>query len=208
MSVSMYETPTHLLELQRRQSVSVPALGLGFRKAALEPRLHQRLTQHLRANVHRFKSEAANDFLQTESSRARPSLIYFDDAFNRRLMADLQDIHEAWCGRSLRPAACYGIRVYQPGSYLYNHLDHSRTHIVSSTICVDHRLSGQWPLYIEDLEGRPHEVSIEPGEMVFYEGARLVHGRPYPLPGEYYANIFVHYTPVGWESDVTAASAE
>ena len=70
---------------------------------------------------------------------------------------------------------------------------------MSSTICVDHRLISPWPLYIEDNEGRPHEVSIEPGEMVFFEGTRLTHGRPYPLDGEYYANIFVHYTPLDWD---------
>ena len=191
----MYEIPAHL-----RSPPSVPALGVGFHKTTLDLRLHERLLYHLRSNVHRFKSESGSEYLRTESSRAYPSLIYFDDAFNLQLMADLQEAHEAWSGRGLRPAACYGIRAYQPRSYLYNHRDHSRTHIVSSTICVDRRLRGPWPLYIEDLDGRPHEVSIEPGEMVFYEGARLVHGRPYPLDGEYYANIFVHYTPLGWEA--------
>ncbi len=189
-------TPAHLQNTQP----SVPALGVGFGKSKLDVRLHERLLYHLRSNVHNFRSEQADGYLQTESSRGHPSLIYFDDAFNRQLLDDLQEAHEAWSGRSLRPAACYGIRVYQPRSYLYNHRDRAATHIVSSTICVDHRLKGHWPLYIEDLEGQPHEVSIEPGEMVFFEGARLVHGRPYPLEGEYYANIFVHYTPVGWEN--------
>ena len=192
----MYETPAYLLDTRP----PVPALGMGFKKVKLDERLHERLLNHLRSNVQKFTSEPANEFLLTESDRANPSLIYFDDAFNLRLLDDLKAAHEEWSGRSLRPAACYGIRVYQPRSYLYNHRDHSKTHIVSSTICVDHRLTGRWPLYIEDVEGKPHEVSIEPGEMVFFEGARLVHGRPYPLEGDYYANIFVHYTPVGWEN--------
>ena len=91
-----------------------------------------------------------------------------------------------------RPAM--GFAMYQPGSYLYSHTDRL-THIVSSTICVDHRLKSRWPLCIEDLEGRSHEIDVEPGDMVFFEGARLDHGRPYALDGEYYANIFVHYTP-------------
>jgi prolyl 4-hydroxylase len=191
----MYETPAHLKNTQP----PVPALGVGFRKSKLDDRLHERLLYHLRSNVRKFRSEQGDGYLQTESSRAHPSLIYVDGAFNRQLLDDLQEMHEEWSGRSLRPAACYGIRVYQERSYLYNHRDTASTHIVSSTICVDHRLSGRWPLYIEDLEGQPHEVAIEPGEMVFFEGARLVHGRPYPLEGEYYANIFAHYTPVGWE---------
>jgi prolyl 4-hydroxylase len=192
----MYETPAHL----RNTQPPVPALGVGLKKITLDMRLHERLLYHLHSNVHKFTSEPADGFLQTESDRANPSLIYVDGDFNRRLMDDLQEAHEEWSGHSLRPAACYGIRVYQPRSYLYNHRDRSTTHIVSSTICIDHRLTGRWPLYIEDLNGEPHEVSIEPGEMVFFEGARLVHGRPYPLEGEYYANIFVHYTPIGWEN--------
>jgi prolyl 4-hydroxylase len=197
----MYETPERLVELQSKDLEKVTLLGLGFVKTTLDPWLHERLLEHFRSNVHNFKSEAANGFLMTENSRSYPSLLYQNEKFNQRLMSDLQSAHERWSGLSLKKAACYGIRVYQPRSYLYNHVDHARTHIVSSTICVDHRLHGPWPLYIEDLEGRPHEVSIEPGEMVFYEGARLKHGRPYPLDGEYYANIFVHYTPVDWDLD-------
>jgi hypothetical protein len=33
--------------------------------------------------------------------------------------------------------------------------------------------------------------------MLFYEGARLRHGRPYPLQGAYYAGIYLHYRPAG-----------
>ena len=76
---------------------------------------------------------------------------------------------------------------------------------MSSTICVDHRLRSPWPLYVEDDAGRPHEVSIEPGEMVFSEGARLTHGRPYALDGEYYANISC--TTPQWTGTSTARPA-
>jgi len=76
------------------------------------------------------------------------------------------------------------------------HVDRPLTHIISSTICVDHRLSSPWPLLIEDIEGNACQIDLEPGELVFYEGARLKHGRPYPLDGDYYAGIFVHYRPL------------
>ena len=48
-----------------------------------------------------------------------------------------------------------------------------------------------WPLYILDNEGEQHMVMMEPGEMVWYESARLIHGRPQPLEGEYYDNAFI-----------------
>jgi prolyl 4-hydroxylase len=195
---SMYETPAHLFTDQMEILKSVRSLGLGFKKTTLDPQIYERLLDHFRSNIHRFKSEPSNGFIETENPRAFPSLLYQDDAFNQQLLSDLQPAHEAWSGLPIRRAACYGIRVYQPKSYLYNHVDRAGTHVVSSTVCVDHRLISPWPLYIEDNEGRPHEVSIEPGEMVFFEGARLKHGRPYPLEGEYYANIFIHYTPLDW----------
>ena len=195
----MYETPQHLIDRQAVDLKKVPRLGLGFVKRRLDETVYGRLMDHFRRNIHNFASEAANGFLQTENKRAHPTLIFQDEAFNQTILNDLHEAHEEWSGLKLNKSACYGIRVYQPGSYLYNHVDVARTHIVSSTICVDHRLSGAWPLYIEDPEGNPHEVDIEPGEMVYYEGASLKHGRPYALPGEYYANIYVHYRPADWE---------
>lgn len=194
----MHETPAHLIARYKKAKENVRSLGLGYAKTKLDSQLHDRLLDHLRSNLHKFRSEPANEYLMTENKRSYPSLLYQDEEFNQRLMADLQQVHEKWCGRLIKKSACYGIRVYQPGSYLYNHIDHARTHVVSSTICVDHRLRSPWPLYVEDDAGRPHEVSIEPGEMVFLEGARLTHGRPYALDGEYYANIFVHYAPMDW----------
>lgn len=190
----MYKTPAHLIQ----QKEGVRSLGLGFAKTKIDSSLHERLLGHMRTNLHKFRMEPSNDYLLTENPRSYPSLLHQDENFNQRLLADLQPAHEKWCGTQVKKAACYGIRVYQPGSYLFNHIDHTRSHVVSSTICVDHRLRDRWPLYIEDDNGTPHELAIEPGEMVFFEGARLTHGRPYALDGEYYANIFVHYTPLDW----------
>ena len=50
-----------------------------------------------------------------------------------------------------------------------------------------------WPLYILDNEGEQHMVVMEPGEMVWYESARLIHGRPQPLEGKYYDNAMVGF---------------
>jgi len=197
----MYETPQHIVEAQKADRARVPSLGLGFKKARLDPALHELLQSRLRANIHRFKSEPGGGFIHSENPRAFPSLIYTDKDLNDRLLRDLQDVHEQWSGRPLKPAACYGVRVYQPRSYLYVHYDHARTHVVSSTICVDSKTATPWPLVIWDDAGHSHEVPIEPGEMVFFEGARLKHGRPYPLDGDYYASIFVHYTPLDWSID-------
>jgi prolyl 4-hydroxylase len=60
-----------------------------------------------------------------------------------------------------------------------------------------------WPLQILDHTGRPHSVILHPGEMVWYESARLVHARMSPLKGKAFENIFVHFMPrsLAWYSD-------
>ena len=40
-----------------------------------------------------------------------------------------------------------------------------------------------------------HHVMLQPGEMVWYESARLVHGRVEKLNGSAFENIFVHFMP-------------
>ena len=46
-----------------------------------------------------------------------------------------------------------------------------------------------------DNDGHGHQVVLQPGEMVWYESARLLHGRPQLLEGEYFDNLFIHYKP-------------
>lgn len=37
---------------------------------------------------------------------------------------------------------------------------------------------------------------MAPGDMVLYESHSVIHGRPFPLKGKYFANVFVHFEPV------------
>ena len=52
---------------------------------------------------------------------------------------------------------------------------------------------------IEDHEGNLHSVNLEPGEMLFYESAKCLHGRMTTFKGRYYGGIFLHYQPVDRE---------
>ena len=38
--------------------------------------------------------------------------------------------------------------------------------------------------------------------MIFYESHTVIHGRPYPLHGRYYANLFIHYEPIGFNKSI------
>lgn len=52
-----------------------------------------------------------------------------------------------------------------------------------------------WPLFIEDFQGKTHEVVLTPGDILFYESSKCFHGRPRPLNGSWYTSVFVHYYP-------------
>ena len=36
-------------------------------------------------------------------------------------------------------------------------------------------------------------IILKPGEMLLYESAKVPHGRQFPLEGEYFENILVHF---------------
>lgn len=188
------EAPQYLRDRCSEMQAEAPNLGLGYQKARLEPRLQERLLTHFRANIEHFQSEGAVDEIRTTAQLIIPTLVFEDEAFNTQLAEDLRPLHEAWAGVPLVLSYCYGIRCYQRGTFLYKHVDR-QPHFVSSTICVDRALDAPWPLSVVDVDGQVTQISTEPGELVLYEGTRLAHGRPYPLDGDFYAGIFVHYYP-------------
>lgn len=189
------ETPEWLLEQTRRQQSVAPYCGLGFKVDRLDPTIYQRMSHELRGVLDRFRPEAPIDEISTTAPDFVPALMCENGTFNAEMSELLKPLHEAWSGMALTESACYGFRAYQRGSYLLNHVDRTETHIISSTVCVDASLEEPWPLYVEDILGEVHEINLEPGELLLYEGARLVHGRPWPLVGDYYVGLFVHYRP-------------
>ena len=46
---------------------------------------------------------------------------------------------------------------------------------------------------LKDNEDQKKKIILKPGEMLLYESAKVPHGRQFPLEGEYYENIFVHF---------------
>ena len=191
----MIKTPADLVEQTKQQQSEAPYCGLGFKKARLDADIHAWMIEKLKASTALFRPESRIHEINTLEPSYIPALYYEDREFNRAISKALLPGHQEWSGMTLDESACYGFRVYQRGCYLHNHVDRTRTHIISSTVCVDHRLDSPWPLYIEDINGKAYQVNMEPGEFVYYEGARLVHGRPWPLKGDYYVGMFVHYRP-------------
>ncbi len=54
-----------------------------------------------------------------------------------------------------------------------------------------------WPIEVIGHDGKAHNVTMEPGDMVLYESHSILHGRPFALKGRYFANVFIHFEPTG-----------
>lgn len=103
----------------------------------------------------------------------------------------------------LTPHIAYGFRLYQNSSVLNMHVDKKQTHIVSMIYHIDSSDDSEpWPIYIEDFHGRTHEVILAPGDILFYESSKCLHGRPKAFNGSWYSSIFIHYYPTdGWQEE-------
>ena len=75
------------------------------------------------------------------------------------------------------------------------HVDTMMTHVVSAIVNVDQDVDRDWPIEIKNHDGLYEYINMKPGEMLFYESAKCLHGRPQKLDGVGYANIFLHFQP-------------
>ena len=170
---------------------------LGFHKTMIDPELFQEIIDFFRANGGILRDEyVEGGFIFTEGKSACASgLIDLSQELRDKIHESLLSALSEWSGIELEPTFVYGIRTYHRGAVLKEHRDRQQTHIISAIINVDQNVEQDWCLHIEDNYYRRHKVVLKPGEIIFYEGARLQHGRPEPLAGESFSNIFCHYMP-------------
>lgn len=121
---------------------------------------------------------------------------YLSPTQQGQLIAAVQSVLEAWTQESLVLTSLYGIRIYQRGAILAPHVD--RLPLVTSAILqVDQSVDTDWPLEVIGRDGMAVNLTSLPGEMILYESHSTIHGRPFALQGDYYANVFLHFEPVG-----------
>jgi prolyl 4-hydroxylase len=133
------------------------------------------------------KDKNNHPFTTTNLSTAQRQLIF----------TEVQSVLEAWASSPLIPTSLYGIRVYGNNSILAPHVDRIPL-ILSAILNIDQDVETPWILQVIGHDGRSHNLTLQPGEMILYESHSILHGRPYPLQGNYYANVFVHFEPVGF----------
>ena len=93
---------------------------------------------------------------------------------------------QTWTKEELTPTSLYGIRKYTEGAVLATHVDRLPL-VVSAIINVAQDVDEPWPLEVYGHDGVAYNITMEPGEMILYESHSVLHGRPFPLKGRYYA---------------------
>ena len=173
---------------------------MGIKKEVLPELLFKKINDFYHQNKTQNKDEyVEGDFIVTSDNKGKSSVLVELSAPLRAEIHDcMKPMLEKWCGKELVPTYVYGIREYQDKAVLRSHRDRIATHVISVIINVDQEVNQDWPLVIEDNYYRTHHVMLKPGEVVFYESARLKHGRPIALDGKSFANIFCHFVPTDY----------
>jgi len=214
-----------VLAYNQLQPEIVPALHpVGFTKTRIPKKIFGRILTARKAMLNKDKFEVEScDLGMQNCARVMYSNIsqechlvssenYLYGAIDKKtinsVFDDLRPLAEKWIGNKIEllGTSIYGIRKYTRGAWLLSHLDHLKTHVVSAILNIAQDVEEDWPLQILDHDGNVHELVLAPGDMVWYESAKLIHGRVKRLKGKSFENIFVHYMPrsLSWyDSDLT-----
>ena len=196
---------TGLYLLNFKQPVVLPRFTTrGYKKGIIPKGLYQDIMDFYKSNIKNRQAEKHDVEPAINDKEVKCSMVYLSDEMIKQISESMLPLMEEWSNCSLIQTRLYGIREYYTGNILRNHVDRVNTHIVSVILQVDKQLGGQpdWPLEVIDMNGKIQQVYLNPGEMLFYESATLIHGRPSPFKGNLFANAFLHYRPSatwGWD---------
>ena len=177
-----------LLPKFTQTGVEVRAMPLGLDQA-----LREHYTHHveLRYYEHFSLSPLVNDKF------CKCSIVPLSDDLKDMVFSILQPVAEDWSRQKLRPTAMYGVREYYTGHVVQPHVDRAATHVISILLpfYTDLENGSYWPLEVITHQGDKLNLSFGPGEMLLYESASVIHGRPTPLRANVYAIAYVHFQP-------------
>eukprot|EP01084_Bolivina_argentea_P155978 271796_1 len=182
----------------------------GFIKMKMPSGLHERLKRFYKKWYH-LKAEEGWDRSGTQLNfyNVKTHMISLDHDYHERdaIANDvIKPLLLEWAHQNghaeikdLEFTAFYGIREYSRGASLRNHVDRVDTHVFSAILQIAQTgIDIPWPLQVIGFDGVLYDITMEPGEMILYEGHKLVHGRSYPFNGTRFSNAFCHYKPIGW----------
>lgn len=173
----------------------------GFVKTVLPEALFSKIKNFYEQNRSKHATETIAGgyvFNAADQNKKSSTLVHLPEGLKKEIHDTIVPMVSEWCNKELEPSYVYGIRVYRDQAVLKLHRDRIETHVLGVIINVDQEVRDDWPLMIDDHSYRQHQILLKPGEMIFYESARLRHGRPQPFNGTSFANIFCHLRPTDY----------
>ena len=195
MRAAIREAEAAARRVMKETLKNAPDYGLGFKRAIMPEHVFNTVIDVIANGTWKHEKQGIGIHNYFGTSPVSDLIVETDELIPWAL-EEMRPMHEEWCGFELEPIVGHGPRRYTHGAYLEKHVD-KVNRIIGSTICIGHSLELPWPLYIEDSEGNPHYIDMNPGDMIFYESSRLVHGRPYPMVGKVFVGFYLQYAPKG-----------
>mmetsp|Transcript_37258 Transcript_37258/g.67033 ORF Transcript_37258/g.67033 Transcript_37258/m.67033 type:complete len:516 (+) Transcript_37258:68-1615(+) len=187
-------------EWQKHLQVKRTFSSLGFTKGRLPDDVFASMRAYYYNNrdpPHRLQEEWTSKGLYVNHWESDCNFIQIPWDLKKIWQYRLKDVVQEWVGVEIEQTDLYGIRQYEAGARLLTHVDRITTHAVSLIVNIAQgNLSSPWTVEVYDHANRLHEVAMQPGDIVYYESAKALHGRNTPLEGGYYANVFTHYRPI------------
>ena len=186
-------------EFDHFQGVKRTFTELGFKKGRLPEDVWGSMQAYLYNNHDHFTNEEYED-VSINFYEVAPGFLGMPWGLKGYWQSRGREMVERWIGGKvpLENTDIYGIRSYHDGARLLTHVDRQSTHAVSMIVnLAQYGMRSPWMVEIYDHANRLHEVEMQPGDVVYYESAKALHGRMTPLEGDAYINLFTHYRPVG-----------
>ncbi len=163
--------------------------------------LKTKLPKTIFSKIYNFYKKHANAVVDSDEKKSNlkvsPSshnqLMPLEHQLKQEIQQLLQPLVEAWFGHYLKPSRVEEIRIYENGCVIKQQRQDSKTSIVSVIINIEQLVNQPWPLLITDHNYREHRMLLSPGDMLFYESAKLNQGRPVALDGDEFADLYIHY---------------
>lgn len=195
------------IEMNLRQPASmVNYTKTGFHKTRTTDGLWQLIQGFWERNKDKQEKEvwpAGNTFVNHWSAPSYLVRIIEDKALRgegprlaKAIWDETKKSMQDWTGQELEDCSMYGIRIYTEGSILNPHVDRLPL-VMSAVINVAQDVDEEWPMEFIGHDGKALNITMKPGDMILYESHSVLHGRPFPLKGKHFANIFVHFEPTG-----------
>ena len=177
---------------------------LGYEKLKVPNDLYKSLSDYFRTHydTNNVKEETWPDGNTYVNHWISPTaMIPLPKQLKTTVITTLEPIVKQWISQKspnqIKVSSIYGIRIYKNNSILAPHVD--RIPLISSVIInIDQDVDTPWPLEVYGHDGKVRNLTLVPGEMILYESHTVLHGRPSPLGGRFYANLFIHYEPIGF----------